>query len=80
MFKDIGGGAIMATGEASINLFRMTALKSMLGLELLGMKRRGQSAYSIIKRQYNLRGNKQKVFDQFSKLVEETASTHSNAV
>jgi hypothetical protein len=78
MFKDIDGG-IMVTGEASINLFRMTALKSMLRLELVGMKRRGRSAHSIVKQEYNLKGNKQKVFDQFCKLVEQAAASHNNA-
>jgi uncharacterized protein (DUF2141 family) len=79
MFKDIGGGGTIVTGAASINLVRMTALKGMLRLELVGMKRRGQSVYSIIKREYNFKGNKQKVFDQFCKLIVETAAAHNNA-
>jgi hypothetical protein len=78
MFKDIGG-AVMVTGKESISLFRLTALKGMLGLEVRGMKRRGQSIYSVVKGEFNLKGNKQKVYDQFCKLVEQAAASHNNA-
>ena len=48
---------------------RLITLRSALKLELLGMKRRGRSAYAIIKEEFNLKGNKQKVYDQFNKIV-----------
>ena len=48
---------------------RLITLRSALKLELLGMKRRGRSAYAIIKAEFNLKGNKQKVYDQFNKIV-----------
>lgn len=48
----------------------MTQLKA-LKLELIGMKRRGRSAYIVIKEQYGLKGNKQKVYDQFEKMHNE---------
>ncbi len=44
--------------------YRMIALEKALKLELLGMKRRGQSAYSIVKQQYGLKGNREKVYNQ----------------
>ena len=44
--------------------YRMIALEKALKLELLGMKRRGQSAYSIVKQQYGLKGNREKVYTQ----------------
>jgi hypothetical protein len=56
------------TPEA-IDSFRMRALKSALKMEIFGMKRRGQSAYSIIKQEFGLKGNKQKVLEQFEKLT-----------
>lgn len=56
------------TPEA-IDQFRMRALRSALKMEILGMKRRGQSAYSIIKQEFGLKGNKQKVLEQFEKLT-----------
>jgi len=56
------------TPEA-IDQFRMRALRSALKMEIFGMKRRGQSAYSIIKQEFGLKGNKQKVLEQFEKLI-----------
>jgi hypothetical protein len=50
----------------------MKVLKGALKLELLGMKaHRGRSAYSIIKSEFGLKGNKQKVFNQFEQLCNE---------
>lgn len=61
------------TGEQNINHFRRFTLLKALKLELLGMKGRGPSAYSVIKREFGLKGNKQKVYDQFKKYVEDNA-------
>ena len=44
--------------------YRMIALEKALKLELLGMKRRGQSAYSIVIQQYGVKGNREKVYNQ----------------
>jgi len=52
-----------------IEQFRMRALRGALKMEILGMKRRGQSAYSIIKQEFGLKGNKQSVLEQFEKLI-----------
>lgn len=50
--------------------FRLLQLKSALKLELIGMKMwRGGSAYSRVKQEFKLKGNKQKVFDQFEELL-----------
>jgi len=62
---------IIITGKENIANVRLITLRSALKLELLGMKRRGRSVYSIIKEEFGLKGNKQKVFDQFSKIVQE---------
>ena len=48
-----------------INRYRLKTLLSALKLETLGMKCRGKSVYSIIKKEFNLKGSKQKVYDQF---------------
>jgi hypothetical protein len=53
-----------------INLFRMMSLKGALRLEVKGMKRRGRSAYSIVKEEFALKGNKQRVLEQFTAIVE----------
>jgi len=60
--------ATVLTGEA-IDHYRALALLSALKLEVIGMKRRGASAYSIIKAEYNLKGSKQKVYEQFRTLL-----------
>ena len=53
-----------------IELFRLATLHKMLKLEMLGMKRGGQSAYSIIKQETGLRGSRQKVFDQLGEYLD----------
>lgn len=53
-----------------IDRYRLKTLLSALKLETLGMKRRGKSVYSIIKQEFNLKGNKQKVYDQFKNIVQ----------
>lgn len=45
------GGGMVVTGE-HINLARLLALKGALKLEILGMKRRGRSAFSILKKEF----------------------------
>ena len=60
--------ATVLTGDA-INQFRALALLSALKLEVLGMKRRGRSVYSIVKSEYNLKGNKQKVYEQLATIL-----------
>jgi len=53
-----------------VYMFRLTALKGALALERIGLKRRGRSAYSIIKREFGFRGNKERVYTQFCEFVE----------
>ena len=55
-----------------INLFRMKALRGALKLEILGMKRKGRSAYSLIKEEFGFKGNREKVLDQIEVKIEET--------
>jgi hypothetical protein len=61
---------ILNTPE-QINAFRLITIWGALRLELTGMKRRGRSAYSIVKEEFNLKGNKHKVFDQFTDILHE---------
>lgn len=46
-------------------------LKGAFSLELHGMTRRGESAFAQTKRLFNLKGNKQKVYDEFVKILED---------
>ena len=53
-----------------IDLYSIVAKRSALVLEMRGMKRRGRSAYSLIKEEFGLKGNKQKVFEQLTEIIE----------
>ena len=55
-----------------INMFRMRALKGALKLEILGMRKKGRSAFSLVKEEYGFKGNKQKVLKQLELKIEET--------
>jgi hypothetical protein len=60
------------TGDDTI-LFSIIALESALRLEVkTGMKMgNGRTAYSIVKDRYGLKGNKQRVLEQFNQIVNE---------
>ena len=65
---------ILDTPEA-INAYRLCALRGALKLEIQGMTRRGQSAYSIIKQEFGFKGNKQKVLEQLQSKIDEIKGT-----
>ena len=56
---------------SQIDAFRLLTLRGALRLEVMGMKRHGRSVYSIVKEEFDLKGNKQKVFDQFTEILQE---------
>lgn len=60
--------ATVLTGE-SINQFRAKVLLGALKLECLGMKRSGPSAYTIAKKEYNLKGSKESVYNQLKSII-----------
>jgi hypothetical protein len=53
----------------TINEYRARVLLSGLKLETLGMTRRGQSCYAIIKQEYGLKGSKKKVYEQLKEVL-----------
>ena len=53
----------------NIDRFRLLVLKHGLKMEMLGMNKRRPSCYSVIKEEFNLKGNKQNVYDQFYELI-----------
>ena len=63
--------ATVITGSEKIAGARLITLKHMLHLEMQGMKRRGRSAYSIIKDELGFRGSRQKVYDQLEEYINE---------
>lgn len=64
-------------GKENIDLYRMAVLEKALKLELIGLKGRGRSAYAVIKSEFGLKGNKQKVYDQFVQLRQEMLNAQS---
>ena len=58
-----------------IDMFRFLSLRSALKLECLGMTRRGQSAYSIIKAEYGFKGNKKSVLEQMEQIIKEVKNS-----
>ena len=62
---------IICNTPESINAFRLLALRGALKLEVLGMKRRGPSALSIVKREFGFKGNAKSVSEQFATYLRE---------
>jgi len=63
---------MIADTPQKIELYRMHVLHKMLKLELVGIKmnRGGQpTAYSVIKREFNLKGDRQKVYDAMTEII-----------
>jgi len=54
---------------ADIPTFRLKVLASALSLEIKGLKRRGMSAYSIAKKEFNLKGSRESVLAQLQELM-----------
>mgnify|MGYP003978962439 FL=1 len=62
---------IIADTPPQIALFRLASLRGALKLEILGMTRRGQSVYSILKQEYGFKGNKASILKQLEEKIEE---------
>ena len=63
---------IIADTPQKIDLYRLHVLHKMLKLEMLGIKMnkgRQPTAYSAIKKEYNLKGSRQKVYDIMSEII-----------
>ncbi len=65
-----GSGGTIFTGE-SISYFRLCALKSAVGLELKGIKVKRWSVTAQVKKEFGIKGNRQKVYDWLCAKVEE---------
>ena len=62
---------IIADTPQKIDLYRMHVLHKMLKLEMLGIKFKSgmPTAYSAIKKEYNLKGSRQKVYDTMTEII-----------
>jgi len=64
--------SIMLDKPEQIEMARYLTMRAGLKLEVKGMRlTRGLSCYKIIKDTFGLKGNKQKVLDQFEDLLRE---------
>ena len=62
---------IIADTPQQIELYQMLVLRQALKLEMIGLKMsKGRTAYSAIKKMFNLNGNRQKVLDTFNEIIE----------
>jgi hypothetical protein len=62
--------AVVITGRENIYHAQRLAQLGAMKLELLGMKHSsGRSMIAVIKKTYNLKGNKQHVYAEFEKIV-----------
>ena len=65
--------------DDDIHRFRYLTLQKGLKIELTGMKlSRGKSCYTIIKREFGLKGNKQNVLDQYTKILTKAGVLNDN--
>ena len=55
-----------------ILLFRMLSQKAALELEIKGLRKKGRTMYSMIKQEYNLRGSRENVLEQFGNFIKES--------
>ena len=61
-------------GKEAVNFFRMATLLRGMKSELktgMRMTSKAPSCFTIVRREYGLKGNKQKLIDQFEKLVQD---------
>jgi hypothetical protein len=60
----------LCTGHG-ITMFSLNSIKSRLALEMAGLKGRGQTMHSLVKKRYGFKGNRQAVYDQFCQFIEQ---------
>lgn len=60
---------ITIKGPEEVARYRKLVLLKALKLEIAGMRRRGRSAYSIIKSEFGLTGSRKKVYEDFEQLI-----------
>lgn len=51
--------------------FRMLTLRAGLKLEIKGLRRSGRSFYTIIKKEFDLKGSRESVLAQFDTLIQQ---------
>jgi hypothetical protein len=65
-------GGIVVTGD-SIPLYRLLTLKYALKLEIAGLKRRGRTAYAVIKSEFGWTGNRRAILERLTAHINRVA-------
>ena len=61
---------IIADTPYKIDLLRLLYLRRNLRLEVAGLKGRGRTAYSVLKQELGIKGDRQKVLDQVNQMIQ----------
>ena len=61
---------MIAENKYQIQLYSMLALRARLKLELVGLKGRGRTAYSLLKQELGIKGSRQKVLDKVNEIIQ----------
>ena len=59
------------TNRSKIDAFQIKTLRSALKLAMLGMKKKGQSVYHIIKNRFGFTGNRRIVLESLNTYIKE---------
>ena len=70
---------MIADTPYKIDLYRLLSLRAALRLEVVGLRGRGRSAYSIAKKELGVKGNKQKVLDQVNQMIQSMKTQQGEA-
>ena len=70
---------MIADTPYKIDLYRLLSLRAALRLEVVGLRGRGKSAYSIAKQELGVKGNKQKVLDQVNQMIQSMKTQQGEA-
>lgn len=63
--EKLGADGVIVTGEDDIRRFQLITVRAAMRLELAGMTHSGGSVIARWKKHLGLKGNRQKVYDQF---------------
>ena len=61
---------MVITNPEDIDLYTVKAKRVALVLEMQGMKKRGRSAYSLIKEELGIKGDRQKVLNKINEIIQ----------
>jgi hypothetical protein len=62
-------GVLIADTPEKISAFRLLSLRGRLQLELKGLRFKGGSTFTVVKQEFNLKGSRAKVLEQFNTIL-----------